>query len=287
MSAKDRSIFHILVVDDDRAGARLLQEVMEDLPRRHELHFALDGDEALDFLYRRGTHWDAPRPNLILLDVNLARLGGLETLSAMKREPELRMIPVIMLSTSNSPHDVWRSYQAHANGYVRKPTDLDGTEKFARALQSFWMEFVLLPEPGAHTPEIAPLKDFKSDGLAPQASISAARHTGRSIARERVEARSRAIENNESPAQTETSSRKSGCDENSRLMDDYGMAVRELIELHEQQFLAIVDGDSECHRFDILIHMAGEKKQLSKYAYLRHVEEHGCSNWNALNDART
>jgi hypothetical protein len=86
------------------------------------------------------------------------------------------------------------------------------------------------------------------------------------------------MHNNDSPAGPEIVSRKSGCEEHNRLLDQFGMAVRELIDLHEQQFLAIVEGDGECHRFDLLIHMTNEKKQLAKYAYLRHVEDHGCSN---------
>ena len=78
-----------------------------------------------------------------------------------------------------------------------------------------------------------------------------------------------------------------GCEEHNRLLEDFGVAVRELLELHEQQYLAIVDGDDDCSRFDVLIHMANEKKQQAKYAYLRHVEAHGCSNFNGLNQART
>ena len=77
----------------------------------------------------------------------------------------------------------------------------------------------------------------------------------------------------------------SGCEEHHRLLDKFGAAVRELLDLHEQQWLAIVDGDDDCYRFDVLIHMANEKKQQAKYAYLRHVETHGCSNVNALNQA--
>src|SRR5580658_1385312 len=108
-------MFRILVVDDDPASATLLREVMKNLQQRSELHFVCDGDEALDFLHRRGAHLGAPRPNLILLDMNMPRVGGLEALSAIKGDPELRVIPVIMLSASNSPRDVHQSYEAHAN----------------------------------------------------------------------------------------------------------------------------------------------------------------------------
>ena len=84
-----------------------------------------------------------------------------------------------------------------------------------------------------------------------------------------------------------TPSRRSGCEDHNRLLEDFGAAVRELLELHEQQWSAIVDGDDDCYRFDLLIHMANEKKQLAKYTYLRHVDAHGCSDFNALNKTRT
>jgi hypothetical protein len=80
---------------------------------------------------------------------------------------------------------------------------------------------------------------------------------------------------------------RSGCGGHNSLLEEFGAAVRELLELHEQQWSAIVDGDNDCYRFDLLIHMANEKKQLAKYAYLRHVEAHGCSDFNALNQTRT
>lgn len=90
-----------------------------------------------------------------------------------------------------------------------------------------------------------------------------------------AEAKSRAMRTTESP--TQKFAKTAGCQEHNRLLDDFGEAVRELLRLHEQQFLAIVDGDGECSRFDLLIHMANEHKQFTKYAYLRHVEAHGCS----------
>jgi two-component system, chemotaxis family, response regulator Rcp1 len=230
-----REVFHILVVDDDRAGAELLRELMKNLRGRYELHFVWDGIEALDFLHRRGAHADVPRPKLVLLDINMPRLGGLETLSAIKSDPELYMIPVIMLSTSSSLDDVRESYLARANCFVQKPINLDRSVKLVQSIETFWMDFVLLPH-----------------------------HSGPPIASESAEATSR----------TETAAE---CKEHSRLMSEFGLAVRELLKLHEQQFQAIVDGDQECARFDILIHMANEQKQMSKYAYLRHVEAHGCS----------
>ena len=81
------------------------------------------------------------------------------------------------------------------------------------------------------------------------------------------------------------STHKSGCEEHKRLLEDFGAAVREVLELHEHQWLAIIEEDDECYRFDVLIHMANEKKQAAKYCYLRHVEAHGCSDFNVLNQA--
>jgi chemotaxis family two-component system response regulator Rcp1 len=287
IGAKPNHIFRILVVDDDPAGARVLQEVMKNLQRRHELHFVWNGAEALDFLHRRGAHPDAPRPDLVLLDINMPRVGGLETLSAMKSDPDLRVIPVIMLSTSDSPEDVRRSYEAHANCYVQKPTNLEHAIKLVRAVESFWMECVLLPACDERKPADRHVSDSKREESQRHAPVPAETHTGTPIAPTSAEARSRAMLVKDSPAKTETPSRKSGCEEHNRLLDEFGMAVRELIEFHEQQFLAIVEDDSECHRFDLLIHMTNEKKQRAKYDYLRHVEEHGCSNFNAINDPRT
>jgi hypothetical protein len=93
---------------------------------------------------------------------------------------------------------------------------------------------------------------------------------------------------NDSPEKNpEASSRKSGCEEHDQLLVEFGAAVRELLDLHQQQFLAIIEGDSECSRFDLLIHMANERKQLAKYAYLRHVDAHGCANHDAAKQTRT
>jgi CheY-like chemotaxis protein len=263
---KVTDVFRILLVDDDPAGAHLFRELMKNLQRRHELHFARDGVDALEFLHRKGPHAGAPRPHLILLDINMPRLGGHETLSAIKGDPALSAIPVIMLSTSGAREDIRRSYQARANCYVRKPTTLEGNLKLMQALETFWMEFVLLAE---HEEER-------------QRS-----HSGPKVALAEGEASSRAIRLNDPPEGTAMPSNTSGCGEYKQLLDELSAAVRELIELHEQQLTAIVEGDSECHRFDLLIHMATEKKQLAKYACLRHVEEHGCLKFNAIDSART
>jgi hypothetical protein len=91
----------------------------------------------------------------------------------------------------------------------------------------------------------------------------------------------------ESPAKHQETDRSAGCKEYRRLLDEFGEAVQEVLLLHEQQFLAVIQGDSECNRFDLLIHMANERKQQAKYAYLRHVESHGCANFDAFDKSRT
>jgi hypothetical protein len=95
------------------------------------------------------------------------------------------------------------------------------------------------------------------------------------------------VENSQHRLNPASGPERSGCREHKRLLEDFGKAVRELLELHEEQWLATLDIDEDCCRFDVLIHMANEKKQSAKYAYLRHVEMHGCSDFNALNQART
>jgi chemotaxis family two-component system response regulator Rcp1 len=255
-------MFRILVVDDDPASGYLLQTLMKDLQRPHEFYVVKDGLDALDFLHHRGAYHDIPLPNLILLDFHMPRLNGPETLAAIKSHPELRFIPVIMLSTSDRPEDVRRSYEAQANCYVQKPTDLDRSVKLVRAVEAFWIEFAL-PAPSAGRNG----EDSRRAGSAgPREN-----HTGPAIAPLAGEARSRTMV----------------CVEHSRLLDVFGAAVQDLLHLHEQQFSAIVEGDTECNRFDLLIHMANEQKQAAKYAFLRHVESHGCSNTDAVNQTRT
>lgn len=137
--------FRILIVDDNDADAKLITELMKNLQRPHEEYTVSDGLEALDFLHCRGSYSSVPRPNLILLDVNMPGLTGFETLTAIKGDPALSAIPVIMLSTSDSPDEVRRCYQAHANVYVQKPTDLERSERLIRAIEAFWMDFAILP----------------------------------------------------------------------------------------------------------------------------------------------
>jgi chemotaxis family two-component system response regulator Rcp1 len=137
-------MFQILIVDDSPADATLLRHLLVSLGRSHEVYFATDGLDALDFLHCRGPYVDAPRPNLILLDVNMPKMDGHQVLAELKSDPELSVIPVIMLSTSVSPTDIRKAYQAHANCYVQKPTDLQRAERLVRAIEAFWIDFAVL-----------------------------------------------------------------------------------------------------------------------------------------------
>jgi len=138
-------LFCLLVVEDNPADAELLRQLLKTLNRPHEAYFAQDGVDALDFLQCRSPYVDAPAPSLILLDVNMPRMNGHELLARLKSDPELCVIPVIMLSASSSPHDIRKAYQAQANCYVLKPTTTDRAQKFIRAVEAFWMDVVILP----------------------------------------------------------------------------------------------------------------------------------------------
>ena len=138
-------MFRLLIVDDNPGDAELLWQLLRTLNGPHEAYFAIDGVDALDFLYCRGPYADAPLPNLILLDINMPRMNGHELLARLKSDAELSIIPVIMLSTSSSPNDIRRAYQLHVNCYVLKPTTLDRAQKLVQAVEAFWMDVAVLP----------------------------------------------------------------------------------------------------------------------------------------------
>jgi chemotaxis family two-component system response regulator Rcp1 len=136
---------HILLVEDNPGDVRLLREAVAEVPVHATVSVVGDGVEALAFLRREG--WDAamPRPTLILLDLNLPRLGGREVLAAIKGDPALRRIPVVVLSTSDAPADIAAAYGLHANAYVTKPLDLERFFAAVRALDAFWFGVAHLP----------------------------------------------------------------------------------------------------------------------------------------------
>ncbi|MCG7527069.1 response regulator [Streptomyces sp. OfavH-34-F] len=135
----------VLLVEDDPGDELMTREAFEDNKIRNTLHVVRDGEEALDFLYRRGSHTAAPRPDLILLDLNLPKYDGRQVLEQIKQDPELALIPVVVLTTSSAEEDILRSYKLHANAYVTKPVDLDQFIAAVRQIDDFFVTVVRLP----------------------------------------------------------------------------------------------------------------------------------------------
>ncbi len=144
MTSAGRAI-DILLVEDDPGDELITREAFEHNKLKNNLHVAHDGEEGLDFLYRRGEFADAPRPDLILLDLNLPKYDGRQLLEKVKSDPELSQIPVVVLTTSSAEEDILRSYKLHANAYVTKPVDLDQFMKAVRQIDEFFVQVVRLP----------------------------------------------------------------------------------------------------------------------------------------------
>lgn len=137
--------FDILLVEDNLGDVRLTQEALRDTNVHNHLHVARDGVEALTFLRREGEYAQAPRPALVLLDLNLPRKDGREVLADVKSDPVLRRIPVVILTTSQAEQDIRKSYDLHVNCYITKPVDLQEFLHVARAIEEFWLHIVRLP----------------------------------------------------------------------------------------------------------------------------------------------
>jgi two-component system response regulator len=135
----------ILLVEDNPGDVRLTQEALVELKVRHVLHVVTDGEAALEFVFRRGRYSKAVRPDLILLDLNLPRRNGREVLEQIKQDSDLKLIPVLVLTTSGSPLDVRAAYSLHANSYIVKPRDLDKFWEVASAIEEFWLRTATLP----------------------------------------------------------------------------------------------------------------------------------------------
>ena len=135
----------ILLVEDSPGDVRLTQEALRDAKMQNNLHVASDGMEATSFLWRHGKHAHAPRPDLILLDLNLPKKAGREVLEEIKLDPSLKSIPVVILTTSAAEEDILRSYQLHANCYITKPVNLDQFLKVVKTIDNFWLAIVKLP----------------------------------------------------------------------------------------------------------------------------------------------
>ena len=135
----------ILLVEDNPGDRRLTKEVLKEAKMSNHLHEVVDGVEAIAFLRRQGEYADAPRPDLILLDLNLPKKDGWEVLEEIKADKELRLIPVVILTTSKADEDIVESYNGHANCYITKPVDLDQFITIVKSIESFWLTVVKLP----------------------------------------------------------------------------------------------------------------------------------------------
>ena len=136
---------HVLLVEDDPGDVLMTQEAFEHHKLRNQLHVVADGVEALAFLRGEGEYADAPRPGLILLDLNLPRKDGRQVLEEVKNDESLRSIPVVVLTTSQAEEDILRSYNLHANAYVAKPVDFERFIEVIRQIDDFFVTVVKLP----------------------------------------------------------------------------------------------------------------------------------------------
>ena len=135
----------VLLVEDSPGDVRLTREAFKDAKVHINLHVATDGANAMAFLSREGEHANAPRPYLILLDLNLPKKDGREVLQEIKESPTLKSIPVVILTTSSSEADILKSYRLHANCYITKPVGLDGFLTVVKSIDNFWLSVVKLP----------------------------------------------------------------------------------------------------------------------------------------------
>jgi chemotaxis family two-component system response regulator Rcp1 len=141
----DAEPIEILLVEDSPGDVRLTREAFKDAKVHINLHVAPDGTEAMAFLKREGKYANVARPDLILLDLNLPKKDGREVLGDIKESPELKSIPVVILTTSASEADILRSYRLHANCYITKPVGLEGFLEVVKSIDSFWLSVVKLP----------------------------------------------------------------------------------------------------------------------------------------------
>ena len=138
-------IVDVLLVEDDPGDILMTREAFEHHKIQNKLHVVTDGEQALQFLHQTGEYADAPRPGLILLDLNLPRRSGHEVLAELKEDPGLRVIPVVILTTSQADEDILRSYALHANAYVSKPVDFERFMDVIRQIDNFFVSVAELP----------------------------------------------------------------------------------------------------------------------------------------------
>jgi CheY-like chemotaxis protein len=141
----EMKLVEILLVEDNPGDARLATEALKDAKVKNNLHWVKDGVEAMAFLRRGGKYADAPHPDVILLDLNLPRKDGREVLAEIKQDEDLRRIPVVILTVSGAEEDIIKTYNLHANCYIRKPVDLDQFIEVVKSIDYFWLTIVTLP----------------------------------------------------------------------------------------------------------------------------------------------
>jgi chemotaxis family two-component system response regulator Rcp1 len=144
-AAKTIHPIEILLVEDNPGDVRLTLEALKDAKIWNRLHVVEDGVAALDFLYQREPYAQAPRPDLILLDLNLPKKNGREVLADIKSDVKLKTIPVVILTTSQAEEDIFRAYSLHANCYISKPVDFAQFTNIVRTIEEFWLTIVTLP----------------------------------------------------------------------------------------------------------------------------------------------
>lgn len=139
------SLINVLLVEDNPGDVELTRQALRESKLLLNLHVVPDGDQAMDFLHGQGDHEQAPRPDLMILDLNLPGLDGRQVLTRTKCDPALASIPVVVMSSSTAEEDILRSYEAHANAYVTKPLDLVQFSRVVSSLEDFWFSIVRLP----------------------------------------------------------------------------------------------------------------------------------------------
>lgn len=146
MKQQDNSkMVDILLVEDNEGDARLAMEAMRDSKIRNKMHHVSDGEEAMAFLHKEGKYTKVPRPDLVLLDLNLPKKDGRQVLAEIKEDDELKRIPVVILTVSSAEEDILKTYNLHANCYITKPIDLSQFMKVVRSIEDFWLTIVKLP----------------------------------------------------------------------------------------------------------------------------------------------
>lgn len=145
MNSQRKMSVNILLAEDNPADVRFTQEAFKEAKVINTLHVVPDGVEAMEFLHRQGKYSEAERPDVILLDLNMPRKNGYEVLAEIKADPDLKRIPVVILTTSEAESDVLKTYNLHANCYITKPVGLDQFIEVVQTIESFWFTVVVLP----------------------------------------------------------------------------------------------------------------------------------------------